>query len=207
MHRSGRLAPDAAIEQAKEADRVVAQRLCEELGGLPLALDQAGAYIEETACGLAKYEQRYQQQRGRVLAERRSDLFNDHPFPVATTWNLPFEQVEQRSPVAADLLRMCAFLAPDTIPETIVTKRASHGGPQIAAMETDADVLDQAVETLRAYSLVRREVRDETTALLSVHRLMQAVLKDHMTPEEQRQWAERVVKAVDAVFPKVEHRI
>ena len=206
LRRARLLALDAAIEQAKASDRVVVQRLCEELGGLPLALDQAGAYIEETACGLEKYEQRYRQQRGKVLAERRSDLVNDHPLPVATTWNLSFEQVEQRSPAAADLLRMCAFLAPDAIPETIVTKGASHGGPQLAAVETDADVLDQAVETLRAYSLVRREEREGTTSLLSVHRLVQAVLKDHMTQEEQRQWAERVVKAVDAAFPAVEHR-
>jgi tetratricopeptide (TPR) repeat protein len=203
LRRAGLLAPNAAIEQAKESDRVVAQRLCEELGGLPLALDQAGAYIEETECGLAKYEQRYKRQRGKVLAERRGDLVKDHPLPVATTWNLSFEQVEQRSPMAADLLRVCAFLAPDAIPETIMTEGASQLGPHLAELGADADGLDEAVEVLRAYSLVRRDAEQET---LSVHRLVQAVLRDQMGQEEQRQWAERVVRATNAAFPEVEHR-
>ncbi len=203
LRRAGLLIADAPLEQAKESDRVIAKRLCEELGGLPLALDQAGAYIEETACGLAKYEHRYRRQRSKVLAERREALVKDHPLPVATTWNLSFEQVAQRNPVAADLLRVCAFLAPDAIPETIITEGASQLGPRLAELGTDADGLDQAVETLRAYSLVRRDAAQET---LSVHRLVQAVLRDQMAQEEQRQWAERVVRATNAAFPAVEHR-
>jgi hypothetical protein len=112
LRRAGLLAADAPLEQAKESDRVVAQRLCEELGGLPLALDQAGAHIEETACSLAKYEQRYRRQRSKVLAERRGALVKDHPLPVATTWNLSFEQVEQRSPAG----RICCGSAPSWLP-------------------------------------------------------------------------------------------
>ncbi len=138
-----------------------------------------------------------------MLAERRGDLVNDHPLPVATTWNLSFEQVEHRNPVAADLLRACAFLAPDAIPETIMTQGASQLGSQLSELGTDADGLDQAVETLRAYSLVWR---DAVQGTLSVHRLVQAVLKDQMTQEEQCQWAERMVKAVNVAFPFVEHR-
>jgi hypothetical protein len=75
LRRGKVLLPDGPIEQAKEADRVVAKSLCEELGGLPLALDQAGAYIEETACGLAKYEQRYQRQRGKASSGNESSSF------------------------------------------------------------------------------------------------------------------------------------
>ena len=124
-------------------------------------------------------------------------------MPVAMTWNLSFEQVAQRNPAAADLLRVCAFLAPDAIPETIMTKGASQLGPQLAEMETDAEGLDEAVEVLRAYSLVRRDAVQET---LSMHRLVQAVLRDQMTQEEQRQWAERVVQATNAAFPLVKHQ-
>ena len=108
--------------------------ISQELGGLPLALDQAGAYIEETQCSLADYLQFYRTQRADLL-KARGGLVLDHPEPVATTWSLSFAQVEQRSAAAADLLRVCAFLHPDAIPEEIITEgaaaartqRTSHG--------------------------------------------------------------------------------
>jgi tetratricopeptide (TPR) repeat protein len=36
---------------------------------------------------------------------------------------------------------------------------------------------------------------------LSIHRLVQAVQRDRMEVETQRQWAERAVRAINAVFP------
>jgi hypothetical protein len=62
LRRAGLLAPDATLEQATEHARDVAHAICQELGGLPLALDQAGAYIEETRGSIADYLTRYQQQ-------------------------------------------------------------------------------------------------------------------------------------------------
>src|SRR5207247_6541352 len=43
-----RLAPDASLEQAEASERTIALPITQELGGIPLALDQAGDYIEET---------------------------------------------------------------------------------------------------------------------------------------------------------------
>ena len=42
------IAPDIPLSGANATDEALAREICEELGGLPLALDQAGAYIEET---------------------------------------------------------------------------------------------------------------------------------------------------------------
>src|SRR3989440_6562691 len=177
LRRAGLLAPDAIVEQAPAHERDQACAICEELGGLPLALDQAGAYIEATGCSLADYQRLFQSRRAELLAEHHG-LINDHPRSVATTWSLSFAQVEQKNPAAADLLRLCAFLAPDAIPETIITQGASHLGPQLAPVGTDAYLLNQAIAALRAYSLVQREASSEGGFLLSVHRLVQAVLKD-----------------------------
>ena len=116
LRRTERLAPDAPLEQAEASDRAIALAISQELGGLPLALDQAGAYIEETQCSLADYLQFYRTQRTELL-KARGGLVLDHPEPVATTWSLSFAQVDKRSAVAADLLRVCAFLHPDAIPE------------------------------------------------------------------------------------------
>ena len=204
LRRSGLLPPHLSLEQASEGDQGLGRAICDELGGLPLALDQAGAYIEETGCSLAEYQRLYQSQRSDLLAERRG-LIDDHPHPVATTWNLSFERVQGTNPAAADLLRLCAFLAPDAIPSEFITYGEPSLGPDLASVSGDEYLLNQAIEALLAYSLVSREASHGTGSTLSVHRLVQAVLQDMMTAKVCRQWAERAVRTVNAMFPRVDY--
>jgi hypothetical protein len=70
LRRSGVITLDGALDSASPFDRTIAMKLAQELGGLPLALDQAGAYIEETQCSLVDYEQLYQTRRAELLARR-----------------------------------------------------------------------------------------------------------------------------------------
>ena len=200
LRRAGMVAPDASLETASSADRTVACQINEELGGLPLALDQAGAYIEETACNLADYQHLYQTRRADLL-RTRGTLGDDHPQPVATTWSLSFDQVEQRNPAAADLLRLCAFLAPDAILEAILIAGAAELGPTLAPIATDTFYLNKAIAALRAYSLITRDPQSRT---LTVHRLVQAVLRDSMPAETQQQWMQRAVLAVAAACPSAD---
>ncbi len=88
LRRAMLIAADGALDDTVQSDREVAIKISEELGGLPLALDQAGAYIEETGCHLAKYLERYQSQRAKLLQRRDSN--SDYPASVATTWSLSF---------------------------------------------------------------------------------------------------------------------
>jgi tetratricopeptide (TPR) repeat protein len=197
LRRAGLLAPEAELAQASTGQRELALRLSQELGGLPLALDQAGAYMEETGTDLVGYWPLYQQHRAALLRERRG-LVADHPEPVATTWLLAFVQVAAKQPAAADLLRLCAFLAPDAIPEEVLTADASQLGPAPASVVADALLLNQAIQALRAYSLVQRDPAEKS---LSVHRLVQAVLRDALSETERRAWAERAMRAVNAALP------
>jgi tetratricopeptide (TPR) repeat protein/transcriptional regulator with XRE-family HTH domain len=199
LHRSGLLALNTMLEQAEDHIRNLACSIAHELGGLPLALDQAGAYLKAIGCDLATYEQIYRQRRVQLLKERRGA---DHPEPVATTWNLSFQKVEEQNPAAADLLRLCAFLAPDAIPEEIITQGAVHLGPRLAPIAADGFLLGQAMEALRVYSLIGR---DPSRNILSLHRLVQAVLRDAMDASERQCWAERTIRAVHGVLPAVEH--
>ena len=66
------------------------------MGGLPLALDQAGAYLEATGMSLSQYQQVYQQKPQALLQERQARV-PDHPEPVATTRSPSFARVEQKS--------------------------------------------------------------------------------------------------------------
>ena len=121
------------LQETTESQRALAMNIVQEMDGLPLALEQAGAYLEETDCGFAEYLTLYRQRRSVLLQlpgqPAPADLAAPgHPTTVATTWSLSFEQVAHTNPAAAELLRLCAFLHADAIPEEIFTARASEPG-------------------------------------------------------------------------------
>jgi tetratricopeptide (TPR) repeat protein len=190
----------APLTAAANADRDTAKDISRELGGLPLALDQAGAYIEETRCGLASYLGLYRQRRAELL-KRRGGFSPPHPESVATTFALSFERVASASRAAADLLRFCAFLHPDAIPEEIFTKGVAELGPNLSPIAADPLKLDAAFAETLKYSLLRRDADAKT---LGIHRLVQEVIQDGLTKEEKGQWAERAVRAVNGAFPSPE---
>lgn len=197
LRRARLVSEDATLEDATEEDRDKAQEITREVDGLPLALDQAGAFIEESSSSSAEYLELYRTQ-GADLRKRRGEHVLGHPESVEITFSLSFAKVEAASPTAADLLRACAFLAPDAIPEEIFTEGGTHLGDSLAAtVNNRLAFLDTVRETLR-YSLLRRDPDQHT---LSIHRVVQDVLKDTMDEATQRQWAERVIRAVNQILP------
>ncbi len=191
--RRARRLEGASDEAINEAGNIVIA-----LGQFPLALDQAGAYLEETGCNLQDYLAIYHDHRQALLA-RRGQLASQYPASVATTWELSFQFVERASPAAADLLRLCAFLAPDTIPEELLTQGAAYWPPQLRAAVSDHFHFNHLIETLLAFSLIKRVGEDR---LLSIHRLVQVVQIERLGWDEQRQWVERLVGAMNGIFPQ-----
>ena len=200
LRRTKVIVPSISLEQAMNEGQAQATEIVTALDGLPLALDQAGAYIEETRCGLSQYLSLYGT-RHKELLLRRGRFPIDHPDSVAATWSLSFQQVEQESLVAADLLRLLAFLDPEAIPEEIITLGAVELGPTLVSIASDPLKINEAVELLLRYSLIRRTSEVKS---LSIHRLVQAVLKDGMERDTQRLWAEWAIRAVNCAFPDVE---
>ncbi|HEY6285805.1 MAG TPA: tetratricopeptide repeat protein [Ktedonobacteraceae bacterium] len=200
LRRAHLLAADALLDHASEETRKQAIEIAKMLDGLPLAIDQAGAYIEETGTNLHRYVQFYESRRTNLL-NIRGGFVPNHPESVTATMSLSFEKVENSSAVAAQILRFLAFLHPDAIPEELLEQGASQLGSLLQAEATNPLSLDKAVGELLKYSLVRR---NPDGAMLTLHRLVQDVLKDSMDEPTQRQWAEQVVRAVNQVFPKVE---
>ena len=143
-------------------------------------------------------EQHNLKKRGRVL-KNRPDL-EEHPESVATIFSLAYQEIEQEDPISADLLRVCAFLQPDAIPEAIFTKGAEYLGPHLQVIATNRLAMNEAIIALRKYSLISR---DSVTHTLTIYRLVQTVLKDAMEQETRKQWAQRVVLAVNSAFPRV----
>jgi len=165
--------------------------------GLPLALDQASAYIEEAACSLADYIALYQTRRTDLLTYRGALMLN-HPDSVSHTLMLSFSKLEQSNPAATDLLRLCTFLHPDAIPEELFTLSASELSPLLQPLATDPIALNLVIGDLLKYSLVQRNPETKT---LKVHRLTQVSLRDAMSEDTQRAWAERTVRDSIVSFP------
>ncbi len=195
--RSGLYSQKYPQRPATSEETATAHRVCHLLAGLPLALDQAGAYIEETGCSIAEYEQRYHAQEV-VLLQQRGAMTIDHPASVVATWSLAFQHLEIYDPCAADLLRCCAFLAPEIIPQELFLKGASQLGPHLAHVSADVTRFDAAIRTLYRFSLVRRDPQTQT---ISLHRLVQVVLRSSLPVDQQVLWATRVIQALCQTFP------
>jgi tetratricopeptide (TPR) repeat protein len=191
LRRAGVIAKDAPLAAADQADRRFALQLSKELGGLPLALDQAGAFIQEMRLSVGEYAGLYASEKADLLSERGS--LGEHPS-VTVTFSLAFEKVAANSPAAADLIRLCAFLAPDAIPEEIVTE----GGAAANSKLNFARMIGEACRL----SLLDRDAANQT---LDIHRLVQIVIKAGMSEADQRNWAERAVRATAKAFPDVEY--
>ncbi|HZR40391.1 MAG TPA: helix-turn-helix domain-containing protein, partial [Ktedonobacteraceae bacterium] len=203
LRRAKVLKPEASEEQMQQLvmpeEYSAARQIVTIMGGLPLALDQTGAYIEETGCGLAGYLLRYKLQPLHLL-DRRGVGRGDHPYSVVATLQLACQRVAQQHLPALDLLRFCAFLHPDAIPEEILASTVSHGAPVPGPMLATAFQLDSALATLRRFSLVQRHPE---TRMLSLHRLVQVILQEEMSEQERAEFQQRVVRQLNETFPKI----
>src|SRR5216684_1422850 len=205
LRRAKVLSPQVMSEQMHQlavsnpTEYAAARELVTVMGGLPLALDQAGAYIEETGCNLSDYLQRYESQRAQLL-ERRGTPGGDHPHSVASTFRLSSQRVERDHPAAAEVLRLCAFLYAEAIPEELFVAEGFQHEAVEEPVAADSYQLDLTIAALRTFSLVQRHPETRT---LSIHRLVQAVIREEMSEHEREMWQQRMLRLLDALFPEV----
>src|SRR5579875_94245 len=199
LRRARVIEEQALHEEASATAYAEAVRIVQEFDGLALALDQAGAYIEETRCGLAGYLELYREQCP-VLLARRGELVRTHPDSVMATLLLLFRAVAQEYPAAQELLYLLAFLHPDSIPREMIRQGASALDYPLRSFATDADALNEAIAVLLKYSLVQYHTED--TTLLSIHRVVQTILIEGLMPKEQHRWAGKAVRLMNRVFPE-----
>lgn len=182
------------------------EKLIHELGHLPLALEQAGAYISANNSSFKDYLDSYNK-RGLRLLEKSPIDESKYPESVCTTWLRDFEEVKRISEVSADVLFASAFLNPWRIHSEIFYKGANELGPLISAVFSEGNkdplVFDEVLKPLRQCSLINREVGSRT---YDIHYIVQVVLRDGMEKSKQKLWAERVFKAVNCAIPEVNYR-
>jgi DNA-binding SARP family transcriptional activator/Tfp pilus assembly protein PilF len=188
----------AFLKRRLGSDDPALDRLAEALGELPLALEQAASYLEETASTVNAYLE--------LLRDRGKELFAlGHPTAtqqtIATVWRVALERLRQQTPAAEDLLVLLAFLSADDIPRNLPTEHLALLPARLRVTVGDPLVYQQTVAALRMLALVTITKDGER---LSIHRLLQAVVRHQLDPEQHRQWAAIALRLVNAAFPRNE---
>jgi len=160
-------------------------RIATALGGLPLAMEQAGAYIDTMGITLRDYRER--------LAKHAPELFElgepvDYGKTVRTTWELSFREVEE-DPDARAILTSCSLLAPDHIPDAI-----------IRAQLPDLMRCDRALEKLLQFSLIAIG-----NHRLDMHVLVQQAVHDRTSERDLERTRGVLLGILVELFPERSH--
>ncbi|MDG9709032.1 FxSxx-COOH system tetratricopeptide repeat protein [Streptomyces sp. DH10] len=167
-------------KRAADLPREDADRLAEALGDLPLAVEQAGAWLGVTGMEVDEYLELLARRSPEILEIEQSP---DYPVSVAAAWDISLERIRENNPGARQLLDICASMAPEPIPRSIL--RSSRGvniTPQIDPMLREPIKLNRAIRDLSQFSLIKVDPRAGT---LQMHRLLQTVLLAKLSEEER----------------------
>ncbi|XP_053406877.1 uncharacterized protein LOC128559416 [Mercenaria mercenaria] len=200
----------AARTGIKEVNDESALCLVEELGCLPLALEQAAAHIKALSCTYKEYLDKFMQLRLQLLKNSRPlfDISKERET-IRTTWQLNFDYISKQSEsegfgtAAVTLMEISAFMYADEIPLCII----NTGSPNICedhllrCLQYELGK-KQMGEILTRFSLFRRNDDDFT---LSIHRSVQEVLREKLESSERKaiifQCATRMInKALDETW-------
>jgi len=198
-----KVAASFLVDRTGDSDEQAAAALAAELDGLPLALEQAGAYIQASGGSLADYLASFRQRRPEMLARGKPTGYTK---TVATTWSLAFGELEQSAPQAVGLLRLLAFCAPEAVPVRLLLQPRLRPAKKLRRKvaralkllpEDELSAAD-AVAALSRYSLVT-SARD---GLVSVHLLVQAVTADQILPGLREAWQGAAAALIAAAIPE-----
>ena len=155
-----------------------ADRLARELGHLPLALEQAGAMLAETGMPADEYL--------RLLKDHAAEIMNEGPpsgYPRSMTaaWTLSVDAVKRSRPQALEVLRCCAFFGPEPIPRDVFRLGVQETGTAVAQVLSNPIATASVMRELARYALITLDGN-----AVKVHRLIQALVRDELSAEQQR---------------------
>ena len=195
-----RVAAEFLAARTGDADRRSALELAAELGGLPLALEQAGAYMQASGRTVAEYLGLFRARRAELLDKGDPAGYDKR---VTTTWSVAFAELGRAGP-AAGLLRLVACCAAEDIPLPLLLRPGLEAedfdavvGPLLVPLLADELARDEAVAGLRRFSLISAP----RGGLVSVHRLVQAITLDQLPAEEAAAWRRAAAAVIGAALP------
>ena len=175
-----------------------AARLAEELGDLPLALEQAGALLFERGMSASEYLEQLKERTSQLLSQGRPA---EYPLPMTAAWSVSVANLTETLPEAVELLRVCAFFGSEPIPREAISRAPGGLRPELAGLINDTIRLGRAFGELGRYALARLDIPGRT---IQIHRLVQKLVQDELSPEDQELYRREVhllLAAYDAGDP------
>ncbi|MBO3744752.1 tetratricopeptide repeat protein [Streptosporangiaceae bacterium NEAU-GS5] len=155
-----------------------AYRLAEELGDLPLALEQAGALMAETAMTVDTYLEELRVAAGKILGQGTS---LDYPTSVAAAWSVSLSKIRDGMPSAMELLYRIAHFGPEPISLDLINLgRNVLADSELRRTIKDPYRMSDAVRELGRYALARI---DNLRRTLQMHRITQKLIRDELSEE------------------------
>lgn len=176
-----------------------AARIATAVGDLPLAIEQAAAWLSETGMPAALYIERLETQASSALELNDA---SGYWMPLVATWNFSLSRLRERSPAAVRLLQILAFCSPEPISMSLL-----YGDELIESLLPldealrDKLMLGQVIKEISRLALVRV---DRDRGALQMHRLVQAVIRSQMTEKQAADARHTVHKILVGAYPKRE---
>ncbi|WP_371788617.1 FxSxx-COOH system tetratricopeptide repeat protein [Streptomyces griseoaurantiacus] len=174
------------------------EQVAESLGDLPLAISQAAVWLSDGSMPVVTYLELLKDRLTEVLGDTQLPQ-RDYPHSAAATWRLALDELRRVNPAAAEMLEICAFFGPDPIPMRLLYGRAVTQMLTLDRGESrDEMAIAQLLRAINRFGLARSDQSSET---LTVHRLVQAVIRDQVDEERRLSLREVVHKALVGAAP------
>jgi tetratricopeptide (TPR) repeat protein len=185
-----------------------ADELAGKLGDLPLALEQAAAWLLATSMSVREYMELLEVRRLELLGEGQPP---GYPLTVATMVAVSIEKLRSVDEAIVQLFALFAYLGGDGIRQSLL-RRGSHAelSPELKKALSNPIRTGQLVRELRRYGLAKMVSRAASSAApssadkssrLQVHRLVQWVLRDTLDAEQRDQTLRNVQNLLAAASP------
>ena len=174
-----------------------AARVSAAVGDLPLAIEQAAAWLAETGMPAALYAEWLETQATTALGLNKP---LDYARPVVAAWNLSIDRLRQQSPASVRLLQILAFCSPGLISATLL-----YSDTMIECLLPYDETLSQKLMIGRVIREVSRFALvkvDQGTNSVQIHRLVQAVIRSQMSEQEQVGARHEVHKILGGARPR-----
>ena len=146
------------------------------VGDLPLAVTQAAAYMASAGISAADYVKIVEGRAAEILDAGRP---TSYPRSLAAVTRLAMDRLEAASATAAQVVRICAFLAPEPVPaQWFISAATRLPGPLREAI-ADPLVWGEVMTRISDQALARVDQQG-----LLMHRLTQAIIRSRLSVDD-----------------------
>ncbi|WP_406092613.1 FxSxx-COOH system tetratricopeptide repeat protein [Streptomyces sp. NBC_01013] len=181
-----------------------ADQLADALEDLPLLLDQTAGWLNDSDMSVGEYIELLEGGIDQDVVKVSADF----PLAFQTAWSILLNKLKDTVPESVDLLRLCSFFAPGSIPVRLLKDMPFGELPeQVSGLMNDPLLWNKAIGQLRQYSVVRLESHESADDVASsgeslyMHRMVHQIVGHDMTERDRQEFIDVVRRALAAADP------